>query len=87
MLHAFGHQLHVSHLPNLTGPFIGDDLKSAANIEAPAGFTERAPTGTIGNPAQQRSKLPDRRVETCALPCGVLMLAEFVASLTGGLKV
>jgi hypothetical protein len=69
MFYTSSYQLHVSHLPNLTGPFICGHLKSVANIEPPAGITERAPTGTIGNPAQQRSKLPDCRVEICTPLC------------------
>ena len=69
MFHSFAHQLHVRHQPNLTGPSNRNLLKLAASNEAPAGFTERAPTGTFGKAAQQRSELPDRRVEICTLLC------------------
>jgi hypothetical protein len=83
MFHAFGYQLHICHQPNLTGPSNRDLDKPAANTEARAGFAERAPPGAIGNAAQQRSKLPDRRVEVCTLLCRVLV--GLVASLTTGM--
>jgi len=82
MLYAFGYQLHVHHQPNLTGPSNRDLKKSAAVNRAPAGFAERATTGTIGKAAQQRSKLRDRRVEVCTLLCRVLIEAGFVANST-----
>jgi hypothetical protein len=77
MFHAFGYQLHICHQPNLTGPSNRDLDKPAANTEARAGFAERAPPGAIGNAAQQRSKLPDPRVEVCTLLCRVLIQVGF----------
>lgn len=59
---------------------------SAASTKAPAGFAERAPAGATVNAVQQRSKLPDRRVEVCTLLFRVLIQAGFVASLTTSLK-
>jgi hypothetical protein len=82
MLHAFGYQLHICHQPNLTGPSNRDLIKLTAVNSAPEGFAERAPTGTIGKAAQQRSKLPDRRVEVCTLLSRVLIQAGFVAPST-----
>jgi hypothetical protein len=59
---------------------------SVARIKAPVGFAERAPAGAIGNAVEQRSKLPDRRVEICTLLRRVLIQAGFVASLAISLK-
>jgi len=86
MLRALGYQLHICHQPNLTGPSNRDLLKSVASTKTPGGFAARVPSGAIGNAAQQRSKLPDRRGEVCTLLCRVLIQAGFVASLTAGLK-
>lgn len=59
---------------------------SVASTKAPAGFAERAPAEATIKAVQQRSKLPDRRVEICTLLCRVPIQAGFVASLTISLK-